>query len=194
MCACSYTCADPFLHVCVVFVCQHAYIKDTRLCFFYSVSPLKKKKGDIFSRGWATLIGWWHCDWSHGNWNWTISILHNENRTLTSALNVRTNLERQKIRVVCVSREAACPPGTSLQRWLIPSLYLPWEGHTDDSAEGWVCAQSAWPVKNSTYIFISAWTKARVASKRFSGLSVARAMTSASPSGRCSSSSSIIFI
>lgn len=89
------TCADAFLHVCVAWTCQHGHIKDTWLFFFFfSIAPLKS--GDIFSYGWAAVMGWWHSDWSHGNGNWAIFVLHNENWTLTSALKVWTNLERQE--------------------------------------------------------------------------------------------------
>lgn len=47
------------------------------------------------------------------------------------------------MRVVCISREALCPLGTSLQCWFISSPYLPWKGHTDDSSEALGRAQSA---------------------------------------------------
>lgn len=72
----------------------------------------------------------------------------------------------KKMRAVCISREALCPLGTSLQCWFISSPYLPWKGHTDDSSE---CRAS----KIYIYIYL-AWTKRCATSKGFSVLGTAQ--------------------
>lgn len=95
----------------------HAVCTPQKVFFFH----FSLKSEDIWpershTHGWMALF-----NWLHSTWNLTMSIFHNENQMLMSAWNVKSNLERWKMRVVCTSHEALCPP------------CLPWEGHTDDS-------------------------------------------------------------